>query len=359
MTKEKPKRLASLARDEDVAVALEQPEAAIERDEADALPAPGLRPTSLAEFTGQTKLRENLMVYIQAATERKESLEHVLLCGPPGLGKTTLAAIIAREMRVGFRSTSGPVLERQGDLAAILTSLNDGDVLFIDEIHRMQRVIEESLYSAMEDFQMDIIIGEGPNARTLKLSLPKFTLIGATTKQGLLTSPLRDRFGIPFQMEFYSVDELSAIVKRSACLLGTSLSDAGASTIARRSRGTPRVANRLLKRIRDFAQVAGNTVIDTEIVDLALLALNIDACGLDENDHRFLHTIIDRFNGGPAGIEAIAAAMREDRETIEDVYEPYLLQEGYLERTARGRVATDRGYKHLGVARQPVAVSLL
>jgi holliday junction DNA helicase RuvB len=307
-----------------------------------------LRPRLLDEFIGQPRIKENLKVFIDAAVMRKEPLDHVLFFGPPGLGKTTLATIIANELKVNIKSTSGPVLERPGDLAAILTNLSDRDILFVDEIHRMSRVVEEVLYPAMEDFSLDIIIGQGPNARTLKLNLPRFTLVGATTRTGLLTSPLRDRFGVINRLEFYSGADLQEIACRSARLLEIGLHDDAAAEIARRSRGTPRIANRILKRIRDFAQVRGDGTIDMKITREALDALDIDCLGLDDVDRKLLYVIIDKFNGGPAGIEAIAATLREDRETIEDVYEPYLLQEGLIERTARGRQATRRAYEHLG-----------
>jgi len=307
-----------------------------------------LRPRSLDEFVGQQRTKENLKVFIAAAALRKEPLDHALFFGPPGLGKTTLAAIIANELAVNIKTTSGPVLERPGDLAAILTNLSDRDILFIDEIHRLPRIVEEVLYPAMEDFNLDIIIGQGPNARTLKLNLPRFTLVGATTRTGLLTSPLRDRFGVICRLEFYTAEELKEIVGRSAQLLEMRIKEEAAIEIARRSRGTPRIANRLLKRIRDFAQVKGDGSIDMAITREALTALDIDHLGLDEIDRKLLWAIIDKFGGGPAGVEAIAASMREDRETIEDVYEPYLLQEGLIERTARGRLATRMAYEHLG-----------
>ena len=307
-----------------------------------------LRPRSLDEFIGQQRIKDNLKVFIAAAALRKEPLDHALFFGPPGLGKTTLASIVANELAVNIKTTSGPVLERPGDLAAILTNLSDRDILFIDEIHRLPRIVEEVLYPAMEDFNLDIIIGQGPNARTLKLNLPRFTLIGATTRTGLLTSPLRDRFGVICRLEFYTPEELKEIVGRSAQLLEMRIKEDAAIEIAKRSRGTPRIANRLLKRIRDFAQVKGDGSIDMAITREALTALDIDHLGLDEIDRKLLWAIIDKFNGGPAGVDAIAASMREDRETIEDVYEPYLLQEGLIERTARGRLATRLAYEHLG-----------
>lgn len=307
-----------------------------------------LRPRLLDEFIGQNSIKENLKVFITAAKLRKESLDHVLFCGPPGLGKTTLATIIANEISASIKITSGPALERQGDVAAILTNLADMDILFIDEIHRLPRVVEEVLYPAMEDFKLDIIIGQGPNARTLKINLPRFTLIGATTRTGLLTSPLRDRFGVICRLEFYNVEELREIISRSAALLGIEIKPDASLEIAKRSRGTPRIANRLLKRIRDFAIVKGNGIIDMDITQNSLKALNIDNLGLDEIDRKLLLTLIEKFNGGPAGIDAIAASLREDRETIEDVYEPYLLQEGLIERTSRGRIATRFAYEHLG-----------
>jgi len=307
-----------------------------------------LRPRTLDDFIGQARIKENLRVFIDAAMMRKEPLDHVLFFGPPGLGKTTLAAIIANELEVNIKTTSGPVLERPGDLAAILTNLSDRDILFVDEIHRMSRVVEEVLYPAMEDYNLDIIIGQGPNARTLKLNLPRFTLVGATTRTGLLTSPLRDRFGVICRLEFYDTKDLREIARRSARILDIELHDDAADEISRRSRGTPRIANRILKRIRDFAQVKGAGIIDMKITTEALEALDVDTLGLDEVDRKLLNTIIEKFNGGPAGIEAIAATLREDRDTIEDVYEPYLLQEGLIERTARGRLATRRAYEHLG-----------
>lgn len=308
-----------------------------------------IRPRTFPDFIGQERIKENLIVFIKAALQRHEPLDHVLFCGPPGLGKTTLANIIANELSVNIRTTSGPVLERPGDLAAILTNLSDMDILFIDEVHRLPRIVEEVLYPAMEDYQLDIIIGQGPNARTLKLNLPKFTLIGATTRTGLLTSPLRDRFGVISRLEFYDPEELRKIILRTARILNVDIKEDAALEIARRSRGTPRIANRLLRRIRDFAQVKGNGVIDIDITRYSLDALDIDEKGLDEMDRRLLSTIIEKFSGGPVGIETISAALREERDTIEDVYEPYLLQEGLIERTPRGRLATKLAYRHLGI----------
>ncbi|MFA4830096.1 MAG: Holliday junction branch migration DNA helicase RuvB [Thermodesulfovibrionales bacterium] len=308
-----------------------------------------LRPRTFSDFVGQEKIKENLKVFITATKQRNEPLDHVLFCGPPGLGKTTLAAIIANELTVNIRSTSGPVLERPGDLAAILTNLSDFDILFIDEIHRLPRIVEEVLYPAMEDYQLDIIIGQGPNARTLKLNLPKFTLIGATTRTGLLTSPLRDRFGVINRLEFYEPLELKKIVLRSAGILGIEIKDDASLEIAMRSRGTPRISNRLLRRIRDFAQVKGDGTINLKMTKESLLSLDVDEKGLDDVDRKLLTTIIEKFGGGPVGVDTLSAAMREDKETIEDVYEPYLLQEGFLERTPRGRLATKNAYQHLGI----------
>jgi len=308
-----------------------------------------LRPRSFDEFIGQDRIKDNLRIFIEATSRRKESLDHVLFCGPPGLGKTTLSHIIATELQVNIKSTSGPVLERPGDLAAILTNLSDFDILFIDEIHRLPRIVEEILYPAMEDHQLDIIIGQGPSARILKLNLPKFTLIGATTRTGLLTSPLRERFGVINRLGFYNPEELKKIVLRSSQILKTEIDDDAAFEIAHRSRGTPRIANRLLRRIRDFAQVKGNGRIELNITRSALLALDVDERGLDDMDRKLLLTIIEKFSGGPVGIETIAASLREDKETIEDVYEPYLLQEGFIERTPRGRQATRRAYQHFDI----------
>jgi len=307
-----------------------------------------LRPRSFHEFVGQNRLKENLSIFISAAKNRQEPLDHVLFCGPPGLGKTTLSHIISQELGVSIRSTSGPVLERPGDLAAILTNLSDHDILFIDEIHRLPRVVEEVLYPAMEDYQLDIIIGQGPNARTLKLNLPRFTLVGATTRTGLLTSPLRDRFGIINRLEYYTPSDLKHIILRSSTILGISIDETAAEEISRRSRGTPRIANRLLRRIRDFAQVKGSGIIDIAIAQSSLQSLDVDEKGLDDMDRKLLHVIIEKFNGGPVGIETLAASLREDRDTIEDVYEPFLLQEGLIERTPRGRLATRFAYEHIG-----------
>lgn len=308
-----------------------------------------LRPKTFDEFIGQERVKDNLKVFIKATVQRKEPLDHVLFCGPPGLGKTTLSHIIATELKVHIKSTSGPVLERPGDLAAILTNLSDLDILFIDEIHRLPRIVEELLYPAMEDYELDIIIGQGPSARTLKLNLPRFTLIGATTRTGLLTSPLRERFGVTNRLEFYNPEELKKIVLRSAQILKTDVGHDAASEIAHRSRGTPRIANRLLRRVRDFAQVQSDGNINLAITKSSLLSLDVDERGLDDMDRKLLTTIIEKFTGGPVGIETIAASLREDKETIEDVYEPYLLQEGLIERTPRGRIATRIAYQHLGI----------
>ncbi len=306
-----------------------------------------LRPKRLSEYVGQQKIRNNIAVYIEAARRRAEALDHVLLFGPPGLGKTTLANIIATELESNIRSTSGPVIERPGDLAAMLTNLEEGDVLFIDEIHRLSPQVEEILYPAMEDFQLDIMIGQGPAARSIKMDLPRFTLIGATTRAGLLTNPLRDRFGVIERLEFYSDDELATIVHRSANLLEINSTEDGAREIARRSRGTPRIANRLLRRVRDFAEVEHGGLIDQTVADHALGRLEVDHLGLDNLDRKLLISLIDKFSGGPTGLDTLAAAISEERDTIEDVLEPYLMQEGLIARTPRGRVATPLAYSHL------------
>lgn len=305
-----------------------------------------LRPRRLTEYIGQIKAKENLQVFIDAARSRRETLDHVLFYGPPGLGKTTLANIIAAEMGVSIKSTSGPVIEKAGDLAAVLTNLEAGDVLFIDEIHRLSPVIEEVLYPALEDYQLDIMIGQGPSARTIKIDLPRFTLVGATTRIGLLSSPLRDRFGVITRLEFYTPDELAIIIRRSAGILGIPITDDGADEISRRSRGTPRIANRLLRRVRDFAEILGNGRIDQELSALALRRLEVDLCGFDHMDCLLLLTLIDKFSGGPVGLETLAAAIGEEKGSIEDVIEPYLIQQGYLNRTPRGRVATPLAYRH-------------
>lgn len=309
-----------------------------------------LRPKTLDEYIGQDKVKENLSIYIKAALLRHESLDHVLLYGPPGLGKTTLSSIIAREMGVNCRVTSGPAIEKQGDLVAILTNLNEGDVLFIDEIHRLSRSVEEILYPAMEDFSVDIIIGKGPSARSIRLDLPHFTLVGATTRSGQLTAPLRDRFGVLLRLELYTPEQLAGIIERSALILGIEIEHDGALEIASRSRGTPRIANRLLKRVRDIAQIEFNGIITEQVVQSALARFEIDELGLDEFDRKMLSTIINVYGGGPVGLDTLAAAMGEESITIEDVYEPYLMQIGFLSRTSRGRCATKLAYEHLGIA---------
>ena len=310
---------------------------------------PKLRPATLESYIGQESVKENMRVFIQAAKQRKEALDDVLLYGTPGLGKTTLSNIIANEMDVNIKTTSGPAIERPGDMAAVLNSLNEGDILFIDEIHRLNRMIEEILYPAMEDFVIDIMIGKGPGARSVRLDLPRFTLIGATTRIGLLTAPLRDRFGVVQRLEPYSVENLKIILKRSAAVLQVEMEEGGAEEIARRSRGTPRLANRMLKRVRDFAQVRYDGVITEEVARFALDLLDIDKVGLDQTDRKMLLTMIEKFGGGPVGLDTLAASINEESETIEDVYEPYLLQLGYIQRTPRGRVVTRLGYAHFGM----------
>jgi Holliday junction DNA helicase RuvB len=324
------------------------PEIQSEATEEDLRYEVSLRPRFLDEYIGQEGIKRNLRVFVEAAKNRGEALEHVLFYGPPGLGKTTLAYILAAELRVNIRATSGPVIERPGDLAAILSNLKEHDILFIDEIHRLTHVVEEILYPAMEDFQIDVLIGQGPSARSIKLSIPPFTLVGATTRAGLLTSPLRDRFGISFRLEFYSPEELQKILLRSAQLLNLAIDSSGAEEIAKRSRGTPRVANRLLRRVRDFAQVRAQGKIDRTVADEALKLLEVDERGLDRMDRKILLTISEKFNGGPVGLETLAVAVNEEKDTIEDVYEPYLIQRGFLDRTPRGRKVTPLALEHLG-----------
>ena len=318
-----------------------------------------LRPQVLADFIGQQAVRENLKVFIEAAKSRQEAMDHVLFFGPPGLGKTTLAQIVARELGVGFRATSGPVIAKAGDLAAVLTNLEERDVLFIDEIHRLNPAIEEVLYPAMEDFQLDLIIGEGPAARSVRIALPPFTLVGATTRSGLLTTPLRERFGIPCRMNFYTPPELERIVARGARVLGFDMTADGAAEVARRARGTPRVAGRLLRRVRDFALVAGQSPVDAAIADAALRRLEVDHLGLDAMDRRYLHLIADNYGGGPVGVETLAAALSEARDTLEEVVEPYLLQQGLLQRTPRGRMLSASGFKHIGLTPPSAVIAQL
>lgn len=307
-----------------------------------------LRPRTLGEYIGQERIKENLRVFIEAAKRRGEPMDHVLLCGPPGLGKTTLAVIIANELGVNIRITSGPAIERAGDMAAILTSLEEGDILFIDEIHRLHPAVEEILYPAMEDFAIDVVVGSGPGAKTLRVRLSRFTLIGATTRMGMLTSPLRNRFGVILRLEYYSVDELVRIIERSASILGVRVDRDGAYEIAKRSRGTPRIANRLLKRVRDFAEVEGDGVITAQIAQRALSMMEIDEFGFDAIDRRLIEVIVDHFNGGPVGIETLAVSVGEEKRTLEEVYEPYLIKEGFIKKTPRGRVATEKAYRYLG-----------
>lgn len=326
--------------------------------EAEAFEENPLRPLTLSEFIGQPAMRENLKVYIEAAKTRGDAMDHVLLFGPPGLGKTTLAQIISREMGVGFRATSGPVIGKAGDLAAILTNLQPHDVLFIDEIHRLNSAVEEILYPAMEDRKLDLIIGEGPAARSVQIELPPFTLIGATTRSGLLTNPLRDRFGIPLRLEFYSDEELGQIVERSARILDMNMTEDGAQEIAKRSRGTPRIAGRLTRRVRDFAQVAKASKIDAKVADMAMKRMDVDAQGLDSMDRRYMNCIIENYGGGPVGVETIAAVLSEQRDVVEDVIEPYLVQQGFIQRTQRGRCMSEKGYLYLGLKPKNVSIAI-
>lgn len=328
---------------------MSEPRRLVTADRRDDDSETSLRPLSLSDFTGQAAARANLQVFINAARARGDALDHVLFVGPPGLGKTTLAQIVARELGVNFRSTSGPVIAKAGDLAAQLTNLEERDVLFIDEIHRLNPAVEEILYPAMEDYQLDLIIGEGPAARSVKIDLPKFTLVGATTRAGLLTTPLRDRFGIPIRLQFYTVEELQGIVSRGARVLGIGMSDDGANEVARRSRGTPRIAGRLLRRVRDFAIVDGDPVITRSVADKALHLLDVDGIGLDQMDRRYLTTVAVNFGGGPVGIETIAASLSEPRDAIEEIIEPFLLQQGFIQRTPRGRLLTPHAFRHLGM----------
>jgi holliday junction DNA helicase RuvB len=319
-----------------------------ERREEDLMEA-SIRPQVLADFVGQAQARENLSVYIEAARRRTEALDHVLFVGPPGLGKTTLAQIVAKELGVNFRSTSGPVIAKAGDLAAQLTNLEERDVLFIDEIHRLNPAVEEILYPAMEDFQLDLIIGEGPAARSVKIDLPRFTLVGATTRAGLLTTPLRDRFGIPIRLQFYTVEELEFIVKRGSRVMGVAMTDEGANEIATRARGTPRIAGRLLRRVRDVALVDGAAAVDRKVADKALRMMDVDHAGLDQMDMKYLRVIADKFGGGPVGVETVAASLSEARDAIEEIIEPYLMQQGFVQRTPRGRLLTSHAFRHLGL----------
>jgi Holliday junction DNA helicase RuvB len=328
-----------------------------ERDAGDA-PEASMRPSRLDDFVGQKQVRENLKVFVEAARQREDALDHVLFFGPPGLGKTTLAQIVAREMGVSFRATSGPVIARAGDLAALLTNLQPRDVLFIDEIHRLSPAVEEILYPAMEDFQLDLIIGDGPAARSIRIDLPRFTLVGATTRSGLITTPLRERFGIPFRLNFYTPEELELIVRRGAGLIGLELTADGAAEIARRSRGTPRVAGRLLRRVRDFAAVAGQAIVDARAADAALNRLDVDKNGLDAMDRRYMRCLAENYDGGPAGVETLAAALADQRDVLEEVIEPYLIQQGLIQRTPRGRMLAAAGYRYLGLNPKPMAPQL-